>query len=96
MAKTTRYHGADAVRLAEASLALLVLISLAPEASAQCVQSGNDVQCKGTDPDGFESIINGITLTVQPGATVQNNGIDPAIGLQNDSEATVEQGGSGR
>ena len=66
----TRYHAVAATRVGAAALTLLAGIWLAPEANAECVQSGNDVQCTGTDPDGFESTLSGITLTVQPGAHV--------------------------
>ena len=90
----TRYHADDAVRAGAAVLVLVTGIWLAPGANAQCVQAGNDVQCTGADPDGFESIISGITLTVQPSATVQNNGTDPSISLESASEATIEQGGA--
>ena len=90
----TRYHAADSARVGAATLALVASIWLAPEANAQCLQSGNDVQCTGTDPDGFESIISGITLTVQPGANVQNNGTEPSISLKSTSEVTIGQAGA--
>lgn len=94
MAKTTSYHGASAPRILPMALTLAAALWLTPEAKAQCVQSGNDVQCTGTDPDGFESIISGITLTVQPDAAVQNDGTDPSISLESTSQATVEAGGA--
>ena len=90
----TRYHAVAATRVGAAALTLIAGIWLAPEANAQCVQSGNDVQCTGTDPDGFESILSGITLTVQPGAHVQNNQTEPSISLESNSEVTIEQGGA--
>ncbi|MFP6606356.1 MAG: hypothetical protein VCC19_07265, partial [Myxococcota bacterium] len=90
----TRYHAVAATRVGAAAVTLIAGIWLAPEANAQCVQSGNDVQCTGTDPDGFESILSGITLTVQPGAHVQNNQTEPSISLKSNSEVTIQQGGA--
>jgi uncharacterized protein with beta-barrel porin domain len=94
VAKTTEVHGADAARIGAAALALVGALWLAPEAKAQCVQSASDVQCSGTEPDGFAALISGITLTVLQDAVVENSGSDSSISLESSSEIRVEpQGG---
>lgn len=94
MAKTKKDHGAGAAGIAASTIALVAALCLAPEAGAQCVQLGNDVQCTGVDTDGFDAPNSGITLTVQPAAVVQNDGTNPSIRLIDNSDATIEQGGS--
>lgn len=73
---------------------LLVVTSLGRPADADCVQAVNDVQCVGIDTDGFSATGDGISLTVQPAATVENDGVNPSIELQDSSSATIEQGGT--
>jgi outer membrane autotransporter protein len=60
-----------------------------PPAWADCVQVGLTVTCTGNSPAGFSNfLVNGFTVTVQPGALVGGNG----IGVNNNS--TVSNFGS--
>jgi outer membrane autotransporter protein len=51
--------------------------------------SGQTVTCAGNDPDGFTAGagVNNLTVNVQPGATVQDNGLQ-AIGVNNGNGVT--------
>jgi len=77
-----------------AALALLAVVASPRSAPAQCVQTGTDVACTGTDPDGFQAAPgeDGLDLVVESGATVQNGGSGPALGLNDDSRIEVDGG----
>jgi uncharacterized protein with beta-barrel porin domain len=61
------------LRLGIALFVAIVLLSIVPArpAQADCLQSGNNVDCSGASPGGFNAgAQDGLTVTVQPGATV--------------------------
>jgi hypothetical protein len=71
VAKTKRYHAAGcAWRTAACALVFTALTFAAQDADAQCVQIGTDVDCTGSDPDGFTAAMaeDDLTITVQPAA----------------------------
>ncbi len=71
--------------------AAAILCAVSP-AQAQCLQSGQTVTCTGNDPDGFAAGggDNNLTVNVQPGANVFDNGTD-AIFL-NDGNTVTNRG----
>jgi uncharacterized protein with beta-barrel porin domain len=88
-----------AVAHAAVPLAVGILVSLClstNSAKAACAPdpalSGQTITCSGTDADGFQAGagVNSLTVNVQPGATVNDNGA-VAIGL-NDSNAVTNNG----
>ncbi|MFI5014684.1 MAG: autotransporter domain-containing protein [Hyphomicrobiales bacterium] len=66
-------------------------IAISP-AEASCVLSGSTVNCTGDAPTGFQAGagVNGLAVTVQPGATVEDNGT-VAIGV-NDFNTVTNNG----
>ena len=74
-------------------LALLVAPLTASPALAQCVEAGTNVNCTGTDANGYQDATTntGVTLTVEFGATVSNTTDDA---LRVGSNSTVVNNGT--
>ncbi|MCY4333842.1 MAG: VPLPA-CTERM sorting domain-containing protein [Litoreibacter sp.] len=87
-------------RLLLTSALLGSTLAFAVPVHAQCAPDGGAdgsvVTCSGTDLDGFDfKDADGITLTVENGATVQDApGGNEAIRVDDDADITVEQGGT--
>jgi subtilase-type serine protease len=77
-----------------AALVAAAALLCAAEASAQCVQTGSDVSCTGTDPDGFVAAESDLTVSVQPNASVENGGSGTALQVISSTQITIEQDGS--
>ncbi len=92
LATSTRQPAAGILHTGALLGLIAALLAAAPEAEAQCVQTGTNVSCTGTDPDGFAAAEDGLTITVQPGATVENGGTGGAVTVQGSSALTVEAG----
>jgi outer membrane autotransporter protein len=67
-------------------------VGSAGPAWADCIQSGSSVVCSGNSPNGFAAgvSVNGLGVTVQPGATVGTTG-SMAITV-NDNNTVINQG----
>ncbi|HEY4166690.1 MAG TPA: autotransporter domain-containing protein [Reyranella sp.] len=68
---------------------IVFCIGAATPALADCIQSGTTVTCSGPSPTGFNAApgVDGLTVTVQPGATVSNPGGFP-ISVNNNNVVT--------
>ena len=92
--KTLRRSGLLIV-IVVAALMAAPLLGFGSSAFAQCVQSGTNVDCTGTDTDGFQgSTTVAVNVTVQAGVTVDNSANAPTDTLIVGTGSTVTNDGS--
>jgi uncharacterized protein with beta-barrel porin domain len=89
-----RYHAARIARAGAGLAALATVCLLAGDASAQCVQTGSDVTCTGTDPNGFFAQNFDLRISVEADAEVQNAGSGDSLTVLRDTTVTIEETGS--